>query len=202
MSSVLINEGSVTAIATDTVGTVKYQIIKLDMGTAGTNSLFSGTIPVVSAVGSVSGTVTTLESSVGPGGNVPTDVWGNIMKPVNDSTYAPTEYTSFGAVAGTNVKSSAGNIYSVYVDHIGSAVRYFQIFNASTAVPNGATPVASYRMGSVATGNIGVLPLDTTHFSPSRYMGTGISWAISSTNGTLGTASVTASEYNVHIKYM
>lgn len=47
MANVLINQGTQTAVAVDTVGTVNYQAIKLDMGTAGVSNPFSGTIPTV-----------------------------------------------------------------------------------------------------------------------------------------------------------
>jgi len=125
-----------------------------------------------------------------------------LQKPISNSSYAPSDYTNFGAVPGTNVKGSAGNVYSVHVTSTSSTISYFQLFNASSAVPNGATPVASYVMGSVTSGGVAELKLDTTHFAPSKYFSTGISWAISSTNGTLGTASITASNHNVHIKYV
>lgn len=63
MTNVSINEGTQTTIATDTVGTVNYQVIKLDVGSSGASSPFTGTIAAVSslAAGSVAvtaGTVT------------------------------------------------------------------------------------------------------------------------------------------------
>ena len=47
MSSISLNQGTEKAVATDQIGTVNYQIVKLDMGTAGVSNPFSGTIPTV-----------------------------------------------------------------------------------------------------------------------------------------------------------
>lgn len=57
--AVTINEGTQTGIKTDLVGTLNYQVIKLDMGTAGVANPFSGTIPTVSNL--AAGTITRLE---------------------------------------------------------------------------------------------------------------------------------------------
>lgn len=144
------------------------------------------------------------QATLEAGEDLTNNVLGVLQKPVSSSVYTPTEFTSFGAAAGTGVavKASAGNIYSVYVTSAASAIRYFQVFNSATALAVGGTPIASYPLGSVPAGGIYELKLDTTHFAPSRYMSTGIAVAISSTNGTLGTASVTASEHNILIKYI
>lgn len=127
-----------------------------------------------------------------------------LMKPVASSTYSPTDHTNFGAAAGTGVliKGSAGNVFSCYVTSGTSAVRYFQLFNQATVPVVGQTPVASYPLGSVVAGNLYELKLDSSHFAPSKHFSTGIAAAISSTSGTLGTASITITDYTWHIKYI
>jgi len=192
--AVSINPGTITPIATDLVGTVNYQVVKLDMGSAGTTNLFAGVsnpLPVVLSSAIAGEDITT-----------PNNVLGVLMRPSIGTTYAPTEYDSLGGVTGTLVKGSAGNIFSAFVTSGTTAIRYFQLFNQSTAPVLGQTAVNSYPIGSAAAGAITTLQLDTTHFAPSRYLGTGIAWAISSTQGTLGTANVTAADYSVKIKYI
>lgn len=136
------------------------------------------------------------------GEDLTNNVMGVVQKPLAVSAYAPSEYTNFGAGTGAAVKTSAGAVYSVYVTSGTAAVRYFQLFNGTSTPAVGGTPVASYPMGSVPAGGLSVLQLDTTHFAPYRYFSTGIAWAMSSTQGTLGTASVTAADLSVHIKYL
>lgn len=46
---ILINQGTQSGIAVDTVGTVNYQVVKVDMGTLGISNPFSGTLPMLSA---------------------------------------------------------------------------------------------------------------------------------------------------------
>lgn len=53
---VVINSGTQTNIASDLVGTVYYQTIKLDFGTAGVSNPFTGTIPQISNL--AGGTIT------------------------------------------------------------------------------------------------------------------------------------------------
>lgn len=96
MGNVLINQGTQTSVATDAVGTVNYQIVKLDFGTAGTTSLFGGTsnpLPVVLASG-ISGE----------------DLVNNILVTEDRYTY----YASFGTSPGT-VKSSSGYLKRITI---------------------------------------------------------------------------------------
>jgi hypothetical protein len=58
MANVLIDQGTQSAIATDTVGTVNYQVVKLDVGSSGNSTPFTG--GVVVTAGTVSaGTINT-----------------------------------------------------------------------------------------------------------------------------------------------
>lgn len=174
------------------------------VGTATGNVLLyrdvSGTLV---AVGTAYPLPTSLQTLIA-GEDTTNNVLGNLQKPVTSSTYAPSEFSSFGAssVAGTVVKGTAGNVYSAHVTNAGTALRYFQLFNGTSAPANGGTPVASYPLPAGVANTPTTLLLDTTHFAPSRYFSSGIALAISSTNGTLGTANVTASEHNIHLKYV
>ena len=56
--SVNITEGTQSAIATDAVGTVNYQTVKIDVGAAGASSLFTGTVKRVTDL--LQGTITTV----------------------------------------------------------------------------------------------------------------------------------------------
>lgn len=61
LSEITINEGTQTPIQTDLVGTVNYNITKLDYGDLGTTNLFTGTIPEISnLVGGTIGVVSSL----------------------------------------------------------------------------------------------------------------------------------------------
>jgi len=128
------------------------------------------------------------------------------FKPVNSSTYAPSTDIDLYGASGTGklVKNSAGNVYSVFVTSGTNAQRYFQLFNQSTVAVVGQTPVLSYPIGigSVLSGDFAVLQLDNTHFSPSHYFSIGIAAAISSTPGTLGTASIGTAEHSWVIRYV
>ena len=156
-------------------------------GTAGT----AGAVPVVEQYAPVSE-----DNTAG--------VAGVNQKPVASSTYAPSEHLNAGAAAGTGVliKASAGNVYSFDVTSATTALRYFQLFNQGTVPVLGQTPVASYVLGSVPAGGVFRLQVSSADLAPSRYFATGIAAAISSTQGTLGTASITAADYSWHIKYV
>lgn len=56
MSNVLITQGTEIPVATDTVGTLRYQIVKLDVGAGGASSPFTGTIGEITNL--AGGTVT------------------------------------------------------------------------------------------------------------------------------------------------
>jgi len=156
-----------------------------------------------SAIGTANPLPVTLQTLIA-GEDLTNNVMGQLQKPVASSTYAPSEHTNFGQAAGTGVliKASTGNVYSVYVTSGTSALRYFQLFNQGSVPVVGQTPVASYPLGSVPAGGLYELKLDSSHFAPSRYFSTGIAAAISSTPGTLGTASITIADYSWHIKYV
>lgn len=112
------------------------------------------------------------------------------------STYAPTIFTNFGANLTLNVKSSAGNVYSIHSHNTNAAVRYIQIHNTATTPAGGAVPLASFLIPANSFKDIdhSMLP------AGGLYCSNGIAFAISTTMGTY-TASATASEHNTFITY-
>lgn len=48
MAGITVNEGTAKNVATDAVGTVNYQVIKVDVGTAGASSPWTGNVVVTS----------------------------------------------------------------------------------------------------------------------------------------------------------
>lgn len=129
--NVLVNQGTQTAIAIDTVGTVSYQVIKLDVGALGASSPFNGTIVVnvnsgtinsIPAIGTVSvGTVDT-NSQLPPNAfgtviNVTTNTFGTIKPAVSGSVIYVTDITiSSGSASNVAIYSgSTGNpIYGTF----------------------------------------------------------------------------------------
>ncbi len=111
-------------------------------------------------------------------------------------------YCNLGTVVGTVIKESAGNVYSFDVTSGTTALRYFQLFNAGTNPANGATPTMQFTLGSVPAGGASRVSCTWDYFYPYQSFGNGIAWAMSSTSGTLGTASITATDYTVNIRYL
>lgn len=72
MAGVTVNEGTQTNIAADTIGTVNYQIIKLNVGAAGADSLFTNTLGTLQNLNK--GTVTRVE-----GGTISTNQLNGTM---------------------------------------------------------------------------------------------------------------------------
>lgn len=197
------NNGTVSVNVTQVGGASGYAEGTTVGTVTGNAVIFRGSGGTTVAVGTGNPLPVTLQTAIA-GEDLTSNVMGVHTKPVASSTYAPSEFTSFGAAAGTGVaiKASAGNVYAVHVTNGGTSLRYFQMFNSATAVANGGTPIASYPLAAASTASPTTLLLDSAHFAPARYMGTGIAIAISSTNGTLGTAAVIAADHNIHLKYV
>jgi len=69
MAGITVTQGTQSNVATDAIGTVNYQIVKLDRGAAGASSLFTGTVDAVTSLANmVKGTVTALgNGTIGAG---------------------------------------------------------------------------------------------------------------------------------------
>lgn len=111
MSNVLINQGTQTAIKTDTVGTELYQTVKLDVGSAGASSPFTGQVSPIPLYPVLSyGTVFTFGTSGGTtvGTIIPTQGVGTAIYLTNIllELVSGTGVVNLGfgtAISGTNV---------------------------------------------------------------------------------------------------
>lgn len=145
--------------------------------------------------------IKTTSVSLGGGEDTVKKVLGVLMKPVASATYAPQTYKDYGTVTKANITSVAANVFAVYAINRNAAVRYFQIHNKSSAPAAGETPVISLPIPAGTTNNPGILQLDSSWFSSSERVETGLGWAISTTQSTF-TDSATASDHSVHIRYV
>ena len=83
-----------------------------------------------------------------------------------------------GTSAGANLKSSAGNIYAISCSNANAVVRYFQVFNQTTAPSLGNTPDRSFPV----YGSDGLLLLGQDIIGGNGIiLTTGISWGFSTT---------------------
>lgn len=146
--SVNINQGTQTAIATDTVGTVNYQVVKLDVGASGLSSAFTGTLGAVTNL--AAGTVTALAKGTISAGTIntgtidaisqlPPNAWGTV---VSGGT----------STLGTIKAAVAGSV--IYVTHmivsVGSASNVV-IASGGTSTPIGGTYFFNANGGIVDT---------------------------------------------------
>ena len=128
------------------------------------------------------------------------DLTANVLrvtqKPVIDTTYAWSRFQNLGANATLNVKSSAAQLFSVYVHNVSSSARYLQLFNTATVPASGATPVFTFL---VPAG--GVTVMDGAFFGPNgANFSTGLAFACSTTAKTYTAA--TASDHVTQIMYV
>ena len=161
-SPVGINQGTNTFLPGDSVGTVVYPVVKLDVGAAGASSAFTGTLGAVTnlAGGTVSiltaGTVTALGKGTVSAGTVdtisqfPPNPWQ-----VAVSTGTTTLGTIKAAVAGsaifvTDLVVSAGSATTVVIGMGGTSTPF--IGTLSLAQYGGL--VSNFRVaGSVTSGS-------------------------------------------------
>ena len=76
--------------------------------------------------------------------------------PLANSTYAWTRFVDLGANATANVKASAGNVYSAYIENTNAAKRYLQFHNTATTPAGGAVPLYTFAVagsGSILIGS-------------------------------------------------
>ncbi len=154
MAAILINQGTQTPIANDTVGTVNYQIVKLDVGDAGLSSPFTGTLAAVSSLGG--GTITKLE-----GGTVQTNILTGTINSIPNlpgGTLGRIEGGTITSLTGGNIVVTAG---TVTTGTINTGTINVSTVNVSTV--NVATVVAGTlnrinQVGTVEVGTISSLP--------------------------------------------
>ncbi len=128
-------------------------------------------------------------------------VIGNIFKPVNSSTYAPSTYKNAGTVTKANVKASPGNVYSIRITNANAAIRYFQLHNKASTPVAAETAQQYFLIPAGTATQPAVLELTINDFAPSEYFITGIGWAISTTAATF-TDSATATDHIVNVRFV
>ncbi len=119
---------------------------------------------------------------------------------VSDSTLYASFYKNLGTATKDVVKASPGAVTSIMATNINGTIRYIQLYNGTATPAVGATAVFEAPVNSGASGTPTVVTVDTI-FSGGLYLASGISYGISSTSGTLGTANITANEHTVQISY-
>ena len=146
MASILINQGTQTPIANDTVGTINYQVVKLDMGTAGVTNPFSGTVPAISNL--EKGTITRLENGT---------VQANLLTGTVTSLLG-------GSVAVTAGTINTGTINAGTINRVGQ-VGTLEVGTISSLpnLPGGSIQVTAgtVNTGTINTGTINLLQAGT-----------------------------------------
>lgn len=105
-------------------------------------------IPVTVSSGSVTGTVAISQTTPGTTNGV------NIA-PSSGSAVAITPVVSASAESSHVLKSSAGNLYSVYAVNLTATSGFLQVFNATSAPTDGAvTPIECIQLPPLATSSI------------------------------------------------
>lgn len=136
------------------------------------------------------------------GEDLTNNVLGVQNKPVASASYSPSLYAPLTQVTKNVIKSSAGNVLSIYITNDNAAVRYFQLHNKATAPAAGEAPVRSLKVPAGTANNPGVLVLGREFFGDGgEYFATGIGWAISTTFATF-TDSATNTEHIVNVDYV
>ena len=136
MANIFINQGTQTAIANDTVGSLYYQTIKLDMGATGTTNAFTGTIPEITNL--TTGTITKVQ-----GGTIQTNLLTGTLTSL-----------AGGSVAVTAATINTGTINAGTINRIG-AVGTIEVGTITTLpnIPGGSIQVTN---GTINTGTINV----------------------------------------------
>ncbi len=179
-----------STVASDDISGVHHPKVKIEYGDSDSATQVSTASPLP-----------VTQQTLGAGEDLTNNVLGVILRPVTSSSYSPYNYKDKGTVTKAFIKASAGSVFSLRVTNTNAAVRYFQLHNKATA-PVAADTASRYFLIPAGTATApGVLSLDNTYFSPSWYLGTGISWAISTTSDTF-TDSATAGEHTYDINYV
>jgi hypothetical protein len=131
VAGISINEGTQSNVATDKIGSVNYQVVKLDVGAAGVSSAFTGSLTnvavlnagtVTSLANMVKGTVTRVEG--GTIGNLSTGTINAIASgTITAGTVAVDKYSyHFADAFGTTIQVSVNTLGTIKAAVAGSAI--------------------------------------------------------------------------------
>lgn len=114
---------------------------------------------------------------------------------------ASTEYyKNAGAATKANIKAAAGQVSSIRVTNANAALRYFQLHDKATAPAAADTALRSWITPAGTATVPTVLILNRENFDDCVRFGTGIGFAVSTTDTTF-TDSATAAEHVVEVNY-
>lgn len=117
--------------------------------------------------------------------------------PAISATTSPSLDTSFGAKVTNNTKGTAAQLVSLRATNANAAVRYFQLFNATSAT---GTPIYSEPIPAGTTTQPSSLILDSVFFGQGgKNFSTALSWGISTTQTSYTAA--TAADHSVTVHY-
>lgn len=152
MSNVLINQGTELPIMTDTVGTLRYQVIKLDVGASGAAVPFVATTPITVGTlnkGTVVGTVdvvsqdapgafaTTIASGTSTLGTIKAAVGGSVI-------YVTDLVVSVGTVA-SNVTIASGGTSTPMMAPLSFAANGGMVSNFSVPIRTASGSALVYK---------------------------------------------------------
>ena len=107
-------------------------------------------------------------------------VFAEAMKPLATSTYSWTAFQNLGANATLNVKSTTGNVKSLFCHNLGGTQAYIQLHNTATTPGGGATPAWTFPVAANGWTLIG----DDFWGENGQNFATGIAFAFSTTETT------------------
>jgi hypothetical protein len=125
---------------------------------------------------------------------------GISLLPISNAN-AATLTGSMGQLPGTSVagviKGSAGTLYKVWVTNRSTGSLYVQLFNRTSAIPNGTIPIAAFPVPVLSGTNINTQSGPVIDFTPFGVaFGTGIAIGLSSANATYVPAGDVGAEAN------
>lgn len=102
-------------------------------------------------------------------------------------------------------KTTNGYLVSALATNTCGTTRFLQFFDGT--IGNGGTPVLSFPLPGGAALVPTVTQIPNTYLAvegvcPGQYFGSSIGYAISGTDGTLGTAAVTSTQHSIQIRYI
>jgi hypothetical protein len=127
--------------------------------------------------------------SLESGGNGGTGWLSSLRKAITDRLMPPNATASrfVGTSAGSQLKPAPGNVYSISATNLSTSTAYIQLFDSTTTLVTGATPIAVFPV----YGNAGFLEIGQNLLGGAGIaFATGIQWGYSTTplTYTAGTA--------------
>jgi hypothetical protein len=187
---VQVNDNSITRIDTGVAGPIA----------AGTSTIYAVPLPpgvsYLAASAWVSGSVSAFGTSSA----------SNSSALVTQPGFGWSQDVSYVGSSPVNAnvsKASAATLCGFWAGNYTGSIRYLMLFNSASTPTNGATPVLRYPIGIGVSTSPTFFSLGASFFGTGGLAGkftTGLSWAISTTDGTLTLASATDCDVEVDYK--